>query len=220
MKVMDLDKLLPADLPQGENVLWYGQPDWVSLARNAYRADFVALYFLGLMVWNALTIGADQGAWDALMAIVSTFVLAVLALGLLGLLAYLSARTTFYIITSRRIVMKIGIALPIFFNLPFSQIEAAALRLFKDGTGDLPLALIKTRRIAYLNLWPHARPFHFSHPEPTLRCIPQAQMIADVLSKAMVTEAQLRLGRKDVANPSDVLTHAYPTYQPSSALTA
>ncbi len=220
MKLVDLDKLLPSDIPEGETVLWYGQPDWVSLARNAYRADFVALYFLGLMGWNALTIGTESGLWDALVAVVSILALALLALGLLGLLAYLSAHTTFYIITSRRIVMKIGIALPIFFNLPFSQINSAALGLFSDGTGDLPLTLVKTRRIAYLHLWPHARPFHFSNPEPTLRCIPQAQMIADVLSKAMVTEAQIRLGRNDVPNPSDVLTHAYPSYQPSSAITA
>ena len=45
MKLVDLDKLLPADIPEGERVLWFGRPEWVSLARNAYRANWVAAYF-------------------------------------------------------------------------------------------------------------------------------------------------------------------------------
>jgi hypothetical protein len=219
MKLVDLDKLLPSDIPQGETILWYGQSDWVSLARNAYRVDWVAFYFLGLMIWNAVTIAYESDLWDALQAIVSKMGLGLLALSLLCLLAWLSAHTTLYVITTRRIVMKIGIALPIFFNLPFSQIESAALRLFSDGTGDLPFTLAKGRRIAYLHLWPHARPLHFANPQPALRCIPQAQLIADVLKKAMVEEAALRLGAGAVVHHSAQNIQAYPDYRPSSAMT-
>ena len=107
------------------------------------------------------------------------------AIALLGLLAWLSARTTLYVVTSRRLVMKIGIALPIFFNLPFSQIASAAVHVYPDQTGDIPVALGKDQRIAYFHLWPHARPFGITKPEPALRCVRRAAEVADVLARAL-----------------------------------
>jgi hypothetical protein len=83
-------------------------------------------------------------------------------------------------------VIKIGIALPIFFNLPYSHILSASLRVYSDGTGDIPVALGDGQRIAYLQLWPHARPFRFAKPEPTLRCVPRAAEIAEALSRALI----------------------------------
>ena len=199
MKLVDLDKLLPADIPEGERVLWYGRPDWVNLFRNAYRADLVATYFGALMVWNMAMEGADAGLAALVVIVAKTLVLAVAGLGLLALLAWLSARTTLYVVTSRRIVMKVGIALPIFFNIPYSQIESAALRVFRDGAGDIPLALAAGRRIAYLHLWPHARPFHMANPQPALRSVPDAAQVAATLGEAMAQEAQTRLGKANAA---------------------
>ena len=220
MKLVDLDKLLPADIPEGERVLWYGRPDWVNLFRNAYRADLVAAYFGALMIWNMAMEGADAGLAALALIVGKTLVLAVAGLGLLGLLAWLSARTTLYVVTSRRIVMKVGVALPIFFNIPYSQIESAALRLFRDGAGDIPLALAAGRRIAYLHLWPHARPFHIANPQPALRSIPDAAQVAQTLREAMVTEAQTRLGKANAV--SQELTTAPATNQqfPSGAVAA
>ena len=149
MKIVDLDKLLPADIPEGERVLWFGRPEWVSLARTAYRADLVAAYFGALAVWNAVA-DSEAGAVAVAIAIGKSLVLGAACLSLLSLLAWLSARTTLYVVTSRRIVMKVGIALPIFFNIPYSQIASAALRSFNDGTGEIPLALAPGRRIALL----------------------------------------------------------------------
>jgi len=218
MKIIDLDKLLPADIPEGERVLWFGRPEWVSLARNAYRANWVAAYFGVLAIWNAV-VDSEAGAMAAAIAIGKSLVLGALCLGLLGLLAWLSARTTLYVVTSRRIVMKVGIALPIFFNIPYSQIASAALRTFTDGTGEIPLALAPGRRIALLHLWPHARPFHVANPQPALRCIPDVGEVAQILQKAMVAEAQTRLGVTNVNAPSQVA----PTNQdqfPSGAVAA
>ena len=212
MKLVDLDKLLPADIPEGERVLWYGRPDWVSLARNAYRADIVAVYFGALMIWNLDLGGADVGLAALAINLSKSLVLALAGLGLLCLLAWLSARTTLYVITSRRIVMKVGIALPIFFNIPYSQIESAALRLFRDGAGDIPLALAAGRRIAYLHLWPHARPFHIANPQPALRSIPDAALVAEALREAMIAEAQARLGKAGAG--AQGLTTAPATRQP------
>ena len=147
-------------------------------------------------------------------------VLGALCLGLLGLLAWLSARTTLYVITSRRIVMKVGIALPIFFNIPYSQIASAALRTFTDGTGEIPLALAPGRRIALLHLWPHARPFHIANPQPALRCIPDVGEVAQTLQQAMIAEAQTRLGVANVSAPIQTGASAKQQTFPSGAVTA
>ena len=107
------------------------------------------------------------------------------ALALLALLAFASARTTLYVVTSRRLVLKVGIALPIFINLPFTQIASAAARFYSDGTGDIPVALAPSQRVAYFALWPHARPFHFRHPEPALRCVANGVEVAETVSRAL-----------------------------------
>ena len=219
MKIIDLDKLLPADIPEGERVLWYGRPEWMSLARRAYRADLVVAYFGALAVWNAV-VDSDAGAMAAAIAIGKSMVLGALCLGLLGLLAWLSARTTLYVITSRRIVMKVGIALPIFFNIPYSQIASAALRTFTDGTGEIPLALAPGRRIALLHLWPHARPFHIANPQPALRSIADVGEVAETLRQAMVAEAQTRLGMANVSAPVPETASAKQETYPSGAVAA
>ncbi len=126
MRTVNFEKLLPADLPPGERILWHGRPDWLSMTRRAFRADLVAIYFAVMTVWNCVT--ARDGAWP--MAAAQTLAAGFAALALLALLGWLSARTTLYVVTSGRIVMKIGVALPVFFNLPYSQIESAAARVF------------------------------------------------------------------------------------------
>ena len=219
MKIVDLDKLLPADIPEGERVLWFGRPEWVSLARTAYRADLVAAYFGALAVWNAVA-DSEAGAVAVAIAIGKSLVLGAACLSLLSLLAWLSARTTLYVVTSRRIVMKVGIALPIFFNIPYSQIASAALRSFNDGTGEIPLALAPGRRIALLHLWPHARPFHVANPQPALRSIADVSEVAETLRQAMIAEAQTRLGVANVSAPVAGPASAQQQTFPSGAVAA
>ena len=218
MKLVDLDKLLPADIPEGERVLWFGRPEWVCLARHAYRADLVAAYFGALAIWNAVG-ESEAGSMAVAIGIGKSLVLGAVCLGLLGLLAWLSARTTLYVVTSRRIVMKVGIALPIFFNIPYSQIASAALRTFSDGTGEIPLALAPGRRIALLHLWPHARPFHIANPQPALRCIPGVGEVAETFRQAMIAEAQSRLGGANVAASAQAATTNQDQF-PSGAVAA
>lgn len=183
MKLVNLEKLLPADLPRGEKVLWRGRPDWVSLTRHAFRGDLVAAYFVAMAGWNFVVAdGAAAGAAAAL----TTLGAGAASVALLALLAWLSARTTLYLITSKRVVMKIGVALPAFFNLPFAQIESASIHRFADGSDDIPLALKDHQRLAYLHLWPHARPLKYAEPQPTLRSIPQASQAADILARALL----------------------------------
>jgi hypothetical protein len=185
MKAVNLEKLLPHDIPAGERILWHGRPQWISLARRAYRADFVVAYFAALTIWSIFSAASDTGWIAAAWAAEKTAAVGALALALIALLSYLSARTTLYVVTSQRVVMKIGVALPIFINIPFKQITSASTCIYSDGTGDIPIRLSSSARIGYFVLWPYARPFHFANPEPSLRSVASAASVADTLGRAL-----------------------------------
>lgn len=177
---------LPEELPAGERLLWQGSPDWRGLAVDAFHARKVAWYFLGLAVWRFASARYD-GASLADSAAYAAWILPIGAAGvaLLVVLAYLSARTTIYTLTSKRLVMRIGIALQMTVNVPFRVVESAGLKLRANGVGDLALRLEPGKRAAYLVLWPHVRRWRFTRPEPALRSVPNARRIADLLSEAL-----------------------------------
>lgn len=181
---------LPAPLPPGERVVWRGSPDLRSLALRVFHVRKAAIYFAVLIGWRAIAVHADGGsAPDALVSALILLPFALFALALLGTLAWLTSRLTVYTITDRRVVMRLGIVLTVTFNLPFRRIASAGLRLYRDGTGDLPLVLAGTDRIAYAHLWPHARPWHYARTEPMLRCVPDAAHVARMLADALATSA-------------------------------
>ena len=177
---------LPETLPQGEQMLWQGSPQWWSLALRAFRLREVGVYFGFLMAWRLAS--SLMGGATALAAIeyaADLIPLALAAAAILVGIAYLSARTTIYTITSQRIVMRYGMAVPLVLNIPFSRIESAALGMHSEGGGSVPFKLRKGERIGYLVLWPHARPGRYANPEPMLRCLPDAQKAAAVLGRAL-----------------------------------
>ncbi len=197
---------LPEPLPAGERLLWQGGPDWRALARHAFHVRKVALYFALLLAWRAAVVVSDGGSVSAaLLAVAWLLPLPLLALGALLLLARLSARAALYTITDQRVVMRIGIVLTVTFNLPFTRIEGASLHRHAGGSGDLPLQLAREDRIGWLHLWPHARPWHIARPEPMLRCVPQAEQVAELLTRAWV---QGTGGQKAVEAPAAVPAHA------------
>jgi hypothetical protein len=182
-------------LPEGERVLWQGAPSWRALSVRAFHIRKVAIYFGLLLAWRlAASLSDGQTFTAALAASVGLVIVAAFGLGLLALLAWLSARTTIYAITSRRVMLRIGIALPIFVNLPFKGIDGAALRTFGDGTGDLPLQLEDDVRLAWLHLWPHARPWLLKQPQPMLRGLRDPQQVAAVLQGAIAADTQASPG--------------------------
>jgi hypothetical protein len=85
------------------------------------------------------------------------------------------------------VVIRHGVALPLAVNLPFKLIEGVQLKTFSDGTGDIILTLEARQRLAYLVLWPHARPWHLSRVEPMLRAVPGAPAVARILGEALMT---------------------------------
>lgn len=177
---------LPEVLPQGEQMLWQGSPQWWSLALRAFRLREVGVYFALLMAWRLVSsLMAGGSVLAALEYAADLLPLALGACAILAGIAYISARTTMYTITSQRVVMRYGMAIPLVLNIPFSRIETAALGAHREGTGSIPLKLHKGERIAYLVLWPHARPGYYRSPEPMLRCLPDGEKAANVLRRAL-----------------------------------
>jgi Bacterial PH domain len=178
---------LPGPLPAGEAILWRGRPQWLRLATRAFHVREVAIYFGLLAIWRLASdlIGGDGGA-ATITALLWLLVPCGAACGVLLLLAWLSSQTTRYMITSQRIIIQFGVALPMTLNIPFRIIGAAALRCYADGSGDIPLALSGKDRIAYLMLWPHVRPWRAARAEPMLRSIADARRVSEILARAVM----------------------------------
>ncbi len=200
---------LPEVLPQGERMLWQGSPRWQDMAAHAFHVRKVAVYFATITLLTVLFRLSDGASlMEAAKPILWYLPLTLLAVGILSGLAWASARTTIYTITTKRIVLRIGIALPISLNLPFALIESAGLRTYASGAGDIPVELKGEDRLAWLILWPHARPFRLKHPQPMLRAIPDAMKVASLLGDALQGKpvAPLPITQKSVRFAAHVVT--------------
>jgi len=176
---------LPEALPAGERLLWQGSPQKRRIALDVFHLRAVAVYFLVLLGLRFALVHHDTGS--VAQALASTSWAAAcfaIGLGLLWLLADLTARTTVYTITDRRVVMRIGMVLSLTFNVPYRRIASAQVRRRADGSGDLVLELLPEDKIAYAHLWPHARPWRLSHPQPMLRALAVVDEPAALLTDA------------------------------------
>lgn len=191
---------IPAPLPKGEEVLWQGRPNTSALAREAFKIRWIAGYMALIVLWKAGAGFADGGLALALLRGLPYVVLALAAVAVVWLLAWAQARATVYTITSARVLMKIGAALSVTYNIPFVQIATARLDLKPGGTGTVALETMGDTRLAFMALWPHLRPGRLKKTEPALRCIPDAERVAKLLAEA--AEARLaipRISRIDAA---------------------
>jgi hypothetical protein len=176
---------LPEALPANERLLWQGSPSWAALARTAFHVRKLAVYFVIIIALRMTTVVLEGGGLEkAIISGLWLSLLALTAMGILSGLAVIVARTTVYTITSRRVVMRIGMVLTVSFNLPFKRIAAAGLRLHSDGSGDIPLTLMPEDQIGYAQLWPHVRPWRFARTEPMLRGLKQPHHVAKILTEA------------------------------------
>lgn len=170
----------PGPLPEGETLLWQGAPHWRVLARTALHTRGLAIYFGVIACLAAATGGGLIGAAT------------VVGLGLVPLAfayayAYAVSRGTVYSITNRRVVLHVGLALPVTLNLPLERIAAADVRSGAAGGGDLSVTLAGADRFSYVVLWPHARPWRFSPAQPTMRGLANVDEPAQILSQALAT---------------------------------
>lgn len=183
---------LPKRLPAGERLLWQGAPDARSLMVRTFHVRAVTAYFALILVICAVSAFSDgASAHDAGLALLRRGLLAAVPVLLIVAYSIAIARTTVYSITNKRVVISFGMALPMSFNVPFSRLQGAGLRLYPDGTGDVPLQLLAGEQMSYLVLWPHARPWRMARTEPMLRCIAGAAEASTVLGQALADELNL-----------------------------
>lgn len=176
---------LPAPLPPGETLLWQGRPDTATLAREAFAIRWITGYLVVIALYKAGASWADGGAMLALARLLPYLALAAAGYGAVYLMAWLQARATIYSITSARVILRIGAAVPMTFTIPFTCIDSASLALHgTSGAGTVALQTRAGAQLAYAVIWPHARPWKMRRAEPALRAIPDAGRIARLLADA------------------------------------
>jgi hypothetical protein len=175
---------------------------------HAFHVRKVAVYFAVMLTIQALYLLGEPGRFQ-IASLVTSLLLAVVALALLAATAWMSSRTTLYTVTDRRIVMRIGIVLTLTFNLPLQRIAAAALNPH-GRTGDVALTLVANERIGYFHLWPHARAWELRRPQPALRCITDAAAVGALIQRQwMAVHPQAQ-----VMQPAPVAEAAPPQAEP------
>lgn len=175
----------PGRIGADEEILWRGSPTAAGLISHAFPLRLTAFYFVVLAAWT-LGLGAcGLSRPEAVVAALRWIACgACVVLAVFAGTAALMATTTRYVITNYRVIFQVGVVVPIALTLPLGKISSAGLRLYPDGSGDIPLAL-GSEKLAYLLLWPHARPWHFALPQPMLRTVPCAGDVAAILSRIL-----------------------------------
>ena len=177
-------------MPEGEAILWQGAPEWRSHALRTFHLRGLCAYFALLALWRAADTW-QASPIDAITGAAWIGLLGSLAVAVLLGIGWYSARTTLYTVTNRRIVLRVGMALPMTVNLPFVAIRNAGMRLHRDGTGDIQIMLAKGQRASWIALWPHVRALSIARPEPVLRALPDAERAGQVLARALAASAAM-----------------------------
>lgn len=175
---------LPEALPEGEHILWQGSPAPLRLARDALGLTWVAGYFAVLTIWRVGVSSTFVPTGEALAHGIPFLVVGVLSCLLIYGLAYIQARSAVYTLTNKRVGMRIGAALTMTLNLPYTQIGNAGLDMKKSGHGTLAFELIGDTRFSYMMTWPHVRPWYMSKTQPALRSVPDAAKVAAIFAEA------------------------------------
>ncbi len=181
---------LPEALPEDERILWQGQPGFIAFAIHVFHVRLVAAYFLIATSWRIARLSSEGAPGAAMTEVAITSAMAAAgAFALLFLLAWSMARASVYTITSKRIVLRWGVAIRKYVNLPFGQLAAADFRTYGRGKGDVALTLANGKGLGYLKLWPHVRPFRYRRPQPSLRGLADVETVSGLLRSAIAAAA-------------------------------
>jgi hypothetical protein len=71
----------------------------------------------------------------------------------------LTARATLYTVTTRRLVMRFGVALPMSINLPFNVRVGLHADAPRRHERHRRWCTMRGSRVGYLVTWPHVRPW-------------------------------------------------------------
>ena len=181
---------LPANLPEGEHILWQGAPKSDHVARRVLKSRWIAGYFLVLLAW-AVVAGIYDGRTPGsiLFSASAIAIMATIVLCLIEAFAWGVEKTTLYTITNRRTVMRIGVALSATFNLPHVQVVSADMAADKNGDGDITLTLKPGHKLSYLVFWPHAKGWRAGSMVPRMVGLADVRIPARILAQALTMQA-------------------------------
>lgn len=185
---------LPERPPEGEEILWQGRPNWWQLTWESLSLPWVLGYFAVLALWRFVSVVDQMPFSQAIAATLPFAVLCAIVVGLLCFVGYVQARCAVYTVTNRRVAMRIGAALTMTLNIPYTQMANAMLDLRKKGTGTIAFETMGDTRLSYILCWPHVRPWYINPTQPSLRCIPDAEKVAELIADA----AQARVSQPQV----------------------
>lgn len=175
---------MPERLPNGERLLWQGSPNTWRLLLELFHFRKIVFYFVLIAQVRMYVLWREVGTLSFDYLLTPLAFLAGAAV-LLGLLAYLYARTTVYSITSRRITLRYGVAFPIVLNIPFAELQQASVQKSSPHFGNLAFQISDRTRLSWAVLWPNVRPWCFSKPQPLLRGVENVDEVAALLQSAV-----------------------------------
>jgi len=181
---------VPHRLPAGERVLWEGAPNAQAMAKHVFHRRIFAAYFAAMIVWWGFTTTSSFGSTEFFIGLSVRLALSAIALAIVEGIARISARTSWYAITNKRVVMKLGMVFPMSINIPFKLVQSAGVAMFKDGTGQILVEVSKEQPLAFAALWPHCGILSLSVPQPILRGLTDAQRIGSLLASAVADAAK------------------------------
>ena len=177
---------LPGRLPDGEYIVWQGQPVFKIVMTRLLRARWIAFYFAIAALWSvAVGLNNSEGAWQLLGRLSFIAVATIVVFGLMALYARAVAKTSLYTLTNQRVVMRVGIALSASFNLPFKQISGADFRVGSDNAGDVALTLKSGHGLSGSVFFPHQRGGLWRKLSPQMICLPNAKEVAEKLAQQL-----------------------------------
>jgi hypothetical protein len=181
---------LPAHLPSGEAMLWQGTPEPIAFAIEVMRLRLAAVLVAALVIWRTASSIHDGALVGAVFVVAGgTLIGGLIAVGLLAVSGWLMARGTIYTITSQRLIIRHGVAMPMAINIPFSKVASAAAADGILGSTSIALTLLPKARSSIIALWPHARPWTLIRPEPSLRAIADGAHVAELLAHTLTRVA-------------------------------
>ena len=193
---------LPEVLPEGESLIWQGRPTVGAMLKRVFFVPQLALYF-GLLIGGHTIYRLIESV--AAAQVMGTLVwqtgLAATVLLLLVWLARAYARSILYTLTSERLVIRSGVALPMMVNIPIEQIISADLRVHRDGTGDIVLRASADRQLYWVLLWPNVSAWYSRPVRPCLRGLSQPNLAAKAFAEVASQQLEVIADDQNAEQP-------------------
>ena len=193
---------LPEVLPEGESLIWQGRPTVGAMLKRVFFVPQLALYF-GLLIGGHTIYRLIESVATA--QVMGTLVwqtgLAATVLLLLVWLARAYARSILYTLTSERLVIRSGVALPMMVNIPIEQIISADLRVHRDGTGDIVLRASADRQLYWVLLWPNVSAWYSRPVRPCLRGLSQPNLAAKAFAEVASQQLEVIADDQNAEQP-------------------